>query len=355
MEILLEELYNLEIVVDKFHPRKVFIDEKSYQINGITQSGKTKLLKSYLLTQKKGTYLYIDCNDLRIKAQDLNEHLHPFCKKNKIDILVLDNYYEEIKFANVSQLLIASEIYYPNIDLEPITLYPLDYEEFLAYEHKYDSNALNHFLKLGALPCMHKIHPDERNLFIQRALQHRLSTIELEILLYVAKALAQKTSAYTIYQRLKMVQKISKDKLYQAFEQLLCKKYIHQLPKINHAKATHKLYLCDISLKAALSTEKNFAKLFENMIFLELLKSDQECFYDDAIDFYLPSRSEVILGMPFTDERTLFKKIESIEAFIFRYQIQKVTAVTMNKEGAISHPFSKVEMLPFDIWALSDS
>ena len=62
----------------------------------------------------------------------------------------------------------------------------------------------------------------------------------------------------------------------------------------------------------------------------------------------------MIIGMPFADERSLFKKIEQIEAFIFTYQIKKVTAVTMNTEGGISHPFSEVEMLPFDIWALGD-
>ena len=355
MEVLLEELYNTDLIVEKFHPRKLFIDEKSYQINGITQSGKTKLLKSYLLTQKKSSYLYIDCKDMRIQATELNKYLKPFCTQNKIDILVLDNYYEAIEFANVSQLLIASELYHPIDYLTPISLYPLDYEEFLAYEHKYDSSALNHFFKLGALPSMHKINQDERTLYIQRSLRATLDDIELDILIYCAKAMAQKVSAYTIYERLKNIRKISKDKLYKSYEALVAKKYIHQLEKINHPKATKKLYLCDISLKAALSTEKNFAKLFENMIFLELLKSKQECYYDDTIDFYIPSKAEVILGMPFTDERTLFKKLESIEAFIFRYQIRKVTAVTMNKEGSISHPFSRVEMLPFDIWALGDS
>jgi uncharacterized protein len=58
--------------------------------------------------------------------------------------------------------------------------------------------------------------------------------------------------------------------------------------------------------------------------------------------------------MPFSDERALFKKIEQIEAFIFTHSIEKITCVTMNIEGSISHPFSRVEMLPFDIWALGD-
>ena len=90
------------------------------------------------------------------------------------------------------------------------------------------------------------------------------------------------------------------------------------------------------------------------MVYLELLKSNVKCYYDEGIDFYLPHNNEIILSLPFTDERSLFKKIENIEAFIFTHNIAKITAITMNKEGSISHPLSKIEMLPFDIWALGD-
>ena len=90
------------------------------------------------------------------------------------------------------------------------------------------------------------------------------------------------------------------------------------------------------------------------MVFLELFKSGEKCFYDDKIDFYLPQKDEIILCKPFADERTLFKKLEELEEFIFTHTIKKVTAITMNKESTISHPFSKVEMIPFDIWALLD-
>ena len=45
---------------------------------------------------------------------------------------------------------------------------------------------------------------------------------------------------------------------------------------------------------------------------------------------------------------------EQIEAFIFTRNIKKITAITMNREGSISHPLSKIEILPFDIWAIGD-
>lgn len=354
MESLLEELYKTDLHVEKYHQRKAFLEEKSYQINGITHSGKTKLVKNYLLSLKKNSYLYIDCHDIRIDIIDLNRTLMDFCSKNTIDVIVLDNYIESINLFTISQLIICSQKHYEIDFLESIWLYPLDYEEFLAYEHKYDSSALNHFFKLGGFPSIHKVNADERTLFIQKILQYTLTEIEFDILCFCAKMMSQKVSPYTIYERLKLTKKISKDKLYKLYEELLLKRYIHEVQKINKPKAIKKVYLCDMSLKSALTIDKHFGRLFENMVYLELLKSNIECFYDDGIDFYIPSKDELIMCIPFADDRALFKKIEQIEFFIFTQQIKKVTIITMNREGNISHPFSKVEMIPFDIWALGD-
>ena len=354
MEILLEELYKIDLNLEKYHFRKLYLDDQSYQINGITHSGKTKLVKNYLLGLKKSTYLYINCDDIRIDVEALNTTLNSFCNRNKIDVLVLDNYKEEIKFANVSQLIITCETHYKIDVLQTLQLYPLDYEEFLSYEDKYDSSALNHFFQLGGFAHMHKVSADERNLNIQKMLHLALDDIAFDIITLCSKFMSQKLSAFTIYERLKLSRKISKDKLYKSFDTLVSKNYIHLLEKFEHSRATKKVYLCDTSLKTALTIEKNFGNFFENMVFLELLKSGVQCYYDDDIDFYLPKTNEIILCKPLVDERRLFKKLENIEAFIFTHSIQKVTAISMNKEGSLSHPFAVVEIVPFDIWAIGD-
>ena len=354
MEILLEEFYKTDLNLEKFHFRKLFLDDKSYQISGIAQSGKTKLVKNYLLGLKKSSYLYIDCSDIRINIALLNTSLNTYCKKNKIDVLVLDNYQESINFVNVSQLIITTELPLKIDILTSLQLYPLDYEEFLAYEHKYDSSALNHFFQLGGFAFMHKVSADDRNISIQKLLKYTLDDVEFDIIRLCAKFMSQKLSAFTIDERLKQSRKISKDKLYKSYDGLVNKNYIHLLQKYNAPKATKKVYLCDTSLKSALSIEKNFGRLFENMIFLELLKSKTESYYDDEIDFYLPKSDTIILCKPFADERSLFKKLESIEAFIFTHSITKIVAISMNKESTISHPLSSVEIIPFDIWALGD-
>ncbi|SFV58265.1 Putative helix-turn-helix containsing protein [hydrothermal vent metagenome] len=354
MEILLEEYYKTDLVLEKFHQRKVSIDGGSYQINGITKSGKTKLIKNYLLSRKKSSYLYVDCSDIRIDIEAFNAALPSFCNKNKIDVLALDNYTPAFIFPNVTQLLVASELHHELPYLQTIMLYPLDYEEFLAYEHKYDSSALNHFVQLGGFAVMHRVNADERTLFLQKMLRASLDDVEFAIIKLCAKFISQKLSAFMIYERLKLTRKISKDKLYKSFEALRKKNYIHLLEKYGHTRATKKVYLCDTSIKSALSIEKNFGRLFENMVYLELLKSNTESYYEDGIDFYLPRSDEILLCKPFADERRLFKKLESIEAFIFSYGIRKITVITMNKEGTISHPFAKVAIIPFDIWALGD-
>ena len=354
MEILLEELYKLDLTANNYVERKLQLDDQSYQINGVAQSGKTELVKAYLLTCKKSSYLYIDIDDVRIEVDELNAELQDFCTKNKIDILVLDNYISEVNFVNVSQLIVCSRKHY-NIDfLIAKTLYPLDFEEFLAFESRYDSTAISHYLQLGGFAAMHKVAQDNRAKYIQERFRYALLPLEFDILTIAAKFVGQKLSAFNIYEKLKLKRKVSKDMLYRSFLTMIEDNYLHQLSKLNHPNATKKIYLCDIIFKHTITVQKNFARVFENMVFLEMFKNGVECFYDEGIDFYIPQRSEVILCMPFAEERMLFKKLEGIEAFLFKNQVQEITCVTMSKEGTLSHPISAVEMIPFAEWALSD-
>ena len=201
---------------------------------------------------------------------------------------------------------------------------------------------------------MQRLYADERIRFIQNTLRSHLSDIEFSIMIFAAKLSSQKVSAFTIYERLKNERKISKDKLYKLFELLIEKGYLYQLSKPNHPRATKKLYLGDIAIKNALSASKNFGRLFENLVFLQLRRKDTKIYYEDDIDFYLPETNEIILCLPFANEHALFKKIEAIESYIFSHNIKKITALSMNLESSLSHPFADIEIVPYTIWALSD-
>ena len=352
MEQLLEKFYRQDLHTGYYIERKTYIGTQSCQLNGISQSGKTALLKHTLLARKKASYLYIDCNDVRINLDEFNIILDNFCKTNRIDTLVLDNYYPAIVLPSIQQLILSSEEHYAIEQCEDIRLFPLDYEEFLAYEHKYDSTALNHFFQLGGYPGMHRIVSDDRSRSLQKSLQNALDGLAFDLMMLAAKMHTQKVSAYMLYERLKSGRRVSKDMLYKSFAQLTSKAYLHQLSKYNYPRATKKLYLCDIALKNALSTQKHFGRLFENLIYLEMIKRAFELYYEEGIDFYVPQQQRVVLCMPFANQEILFKKIESIEAFIITNNVKKVEVVTMSLESELSHPFATVEMIPFAIWAL---
>jgi len=354
MEILLEEFYRQDLHAPQYIERRYFLEEGSYQINGITQSGKTALIKHTLLAYKKSTYLYIDCSDLRINTTELNRILTRFCNQNEISILALDNYSVEIHLPKLKTLIIASVTQHDYPQLQQMQLYPLDYEGFLAFEPRYDESALNHYFQLGGFPAMHRVGSEERVRYIQRSLKNTLSDIAFDTLMLASNLMTQKVSAYMLYERLKTSRKISKDKLYNSFSTLVTEGYLHQLQKYNHTKAIKKLYLCDIAIKNALSTQKHFGRLFENMIYLEMLKKGFYFYYEEEIDFYIPQQSRIVLCMPFGNQEALFKKIEKIEAFIIHHGITTVEVVTMTNASSLQHPFVTVEMIPFSIWALTE-
>ncbi len=353
MEILLDEYYKQNLHVNGYVERKVQLENHtSYQIYGITLSGKTTLVKQYLLTCKKSSYIYIDCRDIRIDKEALNRLLPRYCHHNGIEIVVFDNYNDAIMLPPVKQLLITTERPIADLAMERISLMPLDYEEFLAYEMKYDSTALNHFLQLGGLPIMQTLAHENRHLYIQQALQARLSSMEFTVLLFIAHSSTSKLSTFTMYEKLKIEQKVSKDMLYTSVASLQAKQYLFHLSKWHHERAVKKSYICDIAVRNALTHQKNFRLLFENLIFLELNKRGRTLYYSEKIDFYIPSQQRIVLCMPFSSDEVLFKIIEQIEEFIITQGVTHVKVVTMSSSGALQHPFVDVEMLPFSEWAI---
>jgi hypothetical protein len=67
--------------------------------------------------------------------------------------------------------------------------------------------------------------------------------------------------------------------------------------------------------------------------------------------FYLPSKNEIVLSKPFPDERRLLHFLVDIEAFIIQNGIKQITVITTEKTATITHPFSDVRLIPFDVWS----
>ncbi len=353
---ILEEYYKTSFLPPRYNPRKldnVILKNKTV-IKGITNSGKTYFIRNYLQNFEKNSFLYIDLNDARIDFEKLPKELESFCKSKKITTLILDSYQQDMPLPKVESIIIVTNqnIHIENFD--EVWLHPLDYEEFLSFEHKFDSSALNHYLQIGGFLSIHRLNQIDRVMHIQKELKNSTNDIELDILKIVAKYSATKISPYNIYEKLKQFRKISKDKTYQNYKSLADRRYILEVEKFEHKKATKKLYLADTFIKTALTQDKNFARLFENVVFLELYKKNTQTYYMDDFEFYLPKKNELVFTKPFADESKLFKKLYKLEAFIINHQIKKITVITISKEDVLSHPFAKVELIPFDIWALGE-
>ena len=355
MEILLEEFYKQDLHSAHYTERRYQLEaDISYQLTGITLSGKTSIIKNYLLQHKKSHYLYIDCSDLRIDTEALNQTLYRFCNQNEITILALDNYDPQIRLPKVKQLIIASNHYHDFKELTHLKVYPLNYEGFLAFEQRFDDTALSHFFQLGGFPFMHRVPSEERTVYLQKHLQYKLDDVSFDLLHLSSQFISQKVSAFTLYERLKQQRKISKDRLYRQFESLIDDEYIYMLAKYQAPKATKKLYHCDIAIKNVLTSQKHFGRLFENMLYLEMIKGGFEVYYDDDINFYIPQQDRIIIPQPFGNDETLFKLVEKLEAFIITHSVKRVEVVTMSAEASLHHPFVEVAMEPFNVWALTE-
>ena len=352
MKTLLEEYYRYDLSTPFFIKRKAVVPHHSCVLEGVSLSGKSTLLKHYLLEHKKSTYLYLDTRDRRIDWDALNTLLEPFCREHHIRHLAIDPYDARLRLFPMDQWIFTSERP-TGLDMERLLLHPLDFEEFLAFEPRLDASALNHFFQLGGFAIMHRLSPAERLGYLQRRLEAVLHPIEMIILEHTSKLMTQKLSPFALYERIRIEQKISKDTLYRSFKELLEKRYLYALGKYHHPKAVQKLYVCDTALRHALSLHKHFGRLFENLIFLELVKHQQECYYEEKIDFYLPQSHQILLSLPFANEHALFKHVEVIEGFIVRHGVESVLAITMNTESTIAHPIAQVEMIPFAQWALA--
>jgi predicted AAA+ superfamily ATPase len=351
---MLDALYNLSTKRPNLVARKYQITKPFTIIKGAAKTGKTSIIKQYLSSLPSTSYLYIDLNDLRLDASIVKRELDDFCKINKIHTLVIEAYDNDIPLPNVSQIILSTEETLEIEGFDILNIYNLDFEEFLAFDSRYDTleNAFTHFLQTSSYPELYFAHQDNRQKQMQNILRLSLNPLELQMMIHSAKLVGQKVSAFQMFERLKQQQKLSKDMFYKTFYGLMDKGYLYWVEKYEHTRATKKLYTLDFNIKNALTLQKDFSRLFETLVFLEMLKRGSEIYYADGIDFYMPKENRIVLTMPFSNEDVLFKKIESIEAFIIENGVLFVEVVTMSAETKLGLPYAVIEMMPFVQWAI---
>ena len=268
-------------------------------IFGAQGIGKTDFVLHYFIDSQfyKLKKLYINCDDARLNPKQDLQGLKEFLKKESIDVLILDNYHQyplplnfELPFIILISNIPVVIPYFTNIAMPPIT-----FSEFLTMRKLSKEDGLTLYLKFGNL--LESLSEQRKGEFLKAITQ---DSINFWILRNLILHLGQRVSLHQIYTKLKKDGKLSKDRFY-AYCQLLNEYGIALwVEKFEHSSAPKKLYFWDFTLRNAVSYERNFGLLFENMVFLELLyRFRVECFYTDKLDFYIPSLSLGILCAPF--------------------------------------------------------
>lgn len=353
----LEHLFEQNIKKQNLVERKTQIKSPKTQIISPPFVGASSVIFSLLNLENPNSYLYIDLDDYRIDKEDLALHLNDFCQQNKISTIAIERYDNSFALPDVAQIIVSTIKALDLEHFEKLYLMPLDFEEFLALDTRYDTldNALSHFLQIGGFPQLINVANANRHRHLQDLLKLSLTELELDILSFVSKQMGHKISIFHIFDRFKKSRKLSKDHFYKTFYHLIEQRWLLWLEKYQHPKASKKLYLIDFALKGALTFNKNFSQVFETLVFLELKKVNKDVYYDDEIDFYIPSEDRVVITLPFATEKSLFSLMEKIEGWLITHGVQKMEVVTMNSESQLNHPFLKVEMVPFTRWALMES
>ncbi|WP_024954062.1 AAA family ATPase [Sulfurospirillum arcachonense] len=351
----LEILYETKHKNMQYFARKISINSKKTIINGVKKAGKTFLIIDYLQNFDDENVLYIDLKDERVENKKIAQNIHKFIKLNPIKILVIENYDFSFELPNVEEIILTCDKKIENYEI--LTLYPLDFEEFISFDKRHFNieHLFNIYTNIGSYPQI--VLNNSNNIYsAMQELLHVMIKDPIEFLIFkkFSEFQSSKISLFQIYNQLKTSIKISKDNLYKKVKKLESEKMLFLVEKYNSPKANKKLFLIDFALKNALTFKKEFLKRFENMVFLELMKKDYKIYYTDFIDLYIPQKDYGVFCIPFLTEDLIKIKLQKILLHVKELELKKIEIVTIGNEGEFWLKNIKCTILPYWDWALQD-
>ena len=352
---LLENLYDIKHKNNHYYDRKLSITSKKTLIHGVKKSGKTSLIIDYLSNFSQDEILYINLKDTRVDKKIVIKNLNNFIKSKPIKILVIENFENDFELPNVEEIVLTCK---EDIEgFETLTLYPLDFEEFISFDARHSN--IEHIFQIyantGSYPQIILNSSNSVHWSMQEMLHIMINdATEFEIFKKFSESQSSKVSLFQIYNQLKSTIKISKDSLYKKVKKLENEKMIFLVEKYGSPKSAKKLFLIDFALKNALTFKKEFLKRFENMIFLELMKKGNIIYYSDNIDIYIPEKNYAVLCIPFLPQEMIKLKLQKMLLHVKELGIKKIDIVTVGNEGNFWLKNTKCSIIPFWDWALQD-
>jgi len=351
---LLEYYQNHLPQSDFFVTRKCQLStDGDINLYGVRGAGKTSLILDYLSQAIQEHILYIDLEDPNLIFHTLDTiTLQQYIDRHHIEILVLDHYHADVlsTFPNVLRLIILTRKPLQDKNLIPLELFPLDYEEFLAFEgSSVQSKGFNHFLRSGTLPLLarsQKASTQAMKTFFQSSFDAQ----EQKLLLLLAQHHTKHLTTHQIYTFAKEKFKVSKDWLYRTIKHLHEEKLILFIND-RYQKSGKKMLLFDFAFAKYLTLGQPFILQFDTMIALALIKHhiDVETL---GIHGYITKNNELIIPSPFESEESLWVKSQNKFSLYKKYDIQKVTIITVANTYEYTIEKLHFEALPFDEWSV---
>jgi hypothetical protein len=333
--------------------RKKQIVAPKTQIIGAPKVGKSALMHEFLKTLKKGSFLYIDLNDSRASIDP--SVLESFCTDKKIEYLLIDNYLYNFKLPNVKNIIISSEFFMELEGFSPLFLSGLDFEEYILFSKKATTpeHSFSLYIKDGVLPEVANLEDSDRIKRLQeipRLITH--DSQEEDVFRFLLRFLGLEVSIHQLFTQYKKEERISKDRFYEIFKRFKSRNTIHIVPKSENSGKTSRLYFYDFGIKNANMIEKDFAKTFANLLFLEL-KSRFELIETNSFgDFVCEDGAYLFIITPFASKEIAQEKIKKYKDKITTYKDIKV--LSTNSADRVSLGHREIEIVPFWEWAIRE-
>jgi predicted AAA+ superfamily ATPase len=336
-----------------FVPRKTYLPEKGdVNLYGPRGCGKSALILDYIKAYTEPT-LYIDLEDPNLILTALETlSLDDYIKEEKIHTLILDHYEPDMleSYPLVSRLIVISRVPLHEGRFIPLDMKPLDYEEFLAFEHNSTATStFNRFLRVGTLPNVAKPGQDsilEHKAFFQR----QFTANEQSLLLILSQHNGQLLTTHQIYTYAKEHFRISKDFVYSTIKRFEEEGIIHFIENAV-AKGAKKMVLYDFAFTKYLTSQQPFISQFDTMLALSLIKHNIP-FKSMGIHGYITQNHTLIIPAPFDSEEGFWVKAQNKFNLYHKRNVQKVIVVTVTNAYSFSVGDIDFEALPFYEWTV---
>ena len=352
---LLQYFWELSPQNTLYRERKLRLpDDISFLLTGARGTGKTSLILSYLSELPEDIWIYIDCQDPIFALEDIDSGaLASFIKKEEIETVVLDHYYEGFLeyLPHCFQLILVSREIFPTIALPTYTLYPLDYEEFLSFDRgSSPSSSFNRFLKAGSLPVATDVNLLSLSQQMRSFFYGSFDEDESRLMLILARYQGHHVTTHQLYNYAKEYFRISKDWVYRTIKRFTNEGLILFVEDIQN-KGARKMILYDFALSKYLSKSQPFPITFDAIVVLALFKHDIP-FKSLGIHGYLIHKNELIIPSAFENEENFWQKSYNKIHLYQKHHIQKITVITVSNQYGFALNDIVFEAMPFYEWSI---